>query len=94
MSQERNTPEGAWKSQAEEQAMQIATTPDELCTMARSREKLNARVTAAVATVTVLLSAMGFAERIKGDHHIFTRPDIARDSEPAAEGIVRQAIPG
>ena len=23
-----------------------------------------------------LLSAMGFAERIKGDHHIFTRPDI------------------
>jgi hypothetical protein len=57
MSQERNTPEGAWKSQAEEQAMQIATTPDELCTMARSREKLNARVTAAVATVTVLLAA-------------------------------------
>ena len=24
-----------------------------------------------------LLSALGFAERIKGDHHIFTRPDIA-----------------
>lgn len=54
-----DTPETAWRSQAEEQqpSMQIALTPDELCAMARSREKLNARVIKAVVAVTVALAA-------------------------------------
>jgi len=55
---EPDTPETAWKSQTEEQqrSMQIALTPDELCAMARSREKLNARVITAVVGVTVALA--------------------------------------
>jgi hypothetical protein len=53
-----DTPEAAWRSQTEEQqpSMQIALTPDELCAMARSREKLNARVIKAVVAVTVALA--------------------------------------
>lgn len=53
-----DTPGTAWKSQTEEQprSMQIVLTPDELCTMARSREKLNAGVIAAVVAVTVVLA--------------------------------------
>jgi len=52
-----DTPEAAWKSQTEEQQrnMQIGLTPDELCAMARSREKLNTRVNAGVVTVTIAL---------------------------------------
>jgi hypothetical protein len=37
--------------------MQITLMPDELCALARSREKLNARVMAAVVTVTAALAA-------------------------------------
>lgn len=56
---EPDTPEAAWKSQAEEQyrSMQITPTPDELCAMAQSREKLNARVIRGVVGVTVALAA-------------------------------------
>jgi len=56
---ESDTPEAAWKSQAEEQqpSMQFALTPDELCAMARSREKFNARVIGTVVAVAVALAA-------------------------------------
>ncbi|HEX4810194.1 MAG TPA: hypothetical protein VH325_14740 [Bryobacteraceae bacterium] len=57
---EPDTPETAWKSQTEEQerSMQIAFTPEELCTMARSREKLNARVTRAIVAVTLAFTGV------------------------------------
>lgn len=56
---EPDPPEAAWRSQAEEQqrSMQITLTPDELCAMAQSREKLNARVIRSVVVVTVALAA-------------------------------------
>lgn len=56
---EPNTPEAAWKSQGEEQqtSMHIALTPDELCAMAQSREKLNTRVIRGVVVVTLALAA-------------------------------------
>ena len=40
-----------------------------------------------------LLRHLGFDERIRGDHHIFTsgRP---RDPEPPAEGSKSETIPG
>jgi hypothetical protein len=54
-----NAPEAAWKSQGEEpqRNMPIAPTPDELCAMAQSREKLNTRLIGGVAVVTVALAA-------------------------------------
>jgi hypothetical protein len=33
-----------------------------------------------------LLGALGFAERIKGSHHIFTRPDVAEILNLQARG--------
>jgi hypothetical protein len=56
---EPDTPEAAWKSQGEEQqrSMQIALTPEELCALAQSREKLDARVIRGVVAVTVALAA-------------------------------------
>lgn len=56
---ESDTPQNAWRSQAEEQqpSMQIAMTPDELCAMARSREKLNTCVIRTVVAVTVAFAA-------------------------------------
>ena len=56
---EPDAPEAAWRSQAEEQerSMQMALTPDELCAMAQSREKLNSRVVRGVVIVTVALAA-------------------------------------
>lgn len=50
--------EAAWKSQGEAQqpGMRIALTPDQLCAMARSREKLNARLIRGVVVVTVALA--------------------------------------
>jgi hypothetical protein len=56
---ERNAIEAAWKSQEEEEQsnMRIALTADELCALARSREKLNARLTGAVAAVTAVFAA-------------------------------------
>jgi hypothetical protein len=56
---ESDTPQAVWRSQAEEQqpSMQIALTADELCAMAQSREKLNARVSRTVVAVTVALAA-------------------------------------
>ncbi len=56
---EPDTPEAAWRSQGEEQlrSMQRALTTDELCAMAQSREKLNARVIRGVVAVTVALAA-------------------------------------
>lgn len=56
---EPDTPEAAWRSQSEEQqrSMQITLTPDELCAMVQSREKLNARVNRSVVVVTVALAA-------------------------------------
>jgi len=58
-SREPDTPEAAWRSPAEEQqrSMQMALTPGELCAMAQSREKLNARVRRGVVAVTVALAA-------------------------------------
>jgi len=54
-----DTPEAAWKSREEEEqrSMQIAPTSEELCAMAQSREKLNARVIRGVVVVTVALAA-------------------------------------
>lgn len=51
--------ETAWKLQTEEQQrnMQIALTPGQLCAMARSREKLNARVIGGAVIVTAALAA-------------------------------------
>jgi hypothetical protein len=56
---EHDTPEAAWNSPKEEEhkRMQIALTPEELCAMAQSREKLNARVGLGVVVVTVALAA-------------------------------------
>ena len=55
---EPDTPEAAWKSQGEEQQrMHIVLTPEELCAMAQSREKLNARVIRGVVVVTLALAA-------------------------------------
>jgi hypothetical protein len=56
---EPDTPEAAWKSQGEEQqrSMHIVLTPEELCAIARSREKLNARVIRGVVVVTLALAA-------------------------------------
>jgi hypothetical protein len=56
---EPDTPEAAWRSQGEEQpqSMQIARTPEELCAMAQSQEKLNARLILGVKVVTVALAA-------------------------------------
>jgi hypothetical protein len=56
---EPDTPEAVWRSQAEEQnqSMQIVLTPDELCAMAQSREKLNTRVVRGVVAVMVALAA-------------------------------------
>jgi hypothetical protein len=42
---ESETPQTAWRKQGEEQQnMQVVLTPGQLCTMARSRERLSARV--------------------------------------------------
>lgn len=41
-----------------------------------------------------LLVALGFAERIRGDHHIFSEDRRSRDTEFAAAEFVREAIPG
>jgi hypothetical protein len=48
-----------WRSQGEEQqrSMQIALTSEELCAMAQSREKLNARLIRGVVVVMVALAA-------------------------------------
>ena len=56
---EHDTPEAAWKSRKEEEhnTMQIALTPEELCALAQSREKLNARVVRGVIVVTAALAA-------------------------------------
>jgi len=56
---EPDTPEAAWKAESEEQqrSMQITMTPGELCAMAQSREKLNARLTRGVIVVIVALAA-------------------------------------
>jgi hypothetical protein len=56
--QDPDTPENVWRSQTEEKqlSMQIALTPEKLCAMARSREKLNAYVTRAMAFVTIVLA--------------------------------------
>jgi hypothetical protein len=56
---EHDTPEAAWKSrnEAEHKSMQIALTPEELCALAQSREKLNARVGRGVVVVMVALAA-------------------------------------
>jgi hypothetical protein len=55
---ERNVIEATWKSQEEEQQfnMRIALTADELCALARSREKLNTLVNLAVAAVTAIFA--------------------------------------
>jgi hypothetical protein len=55
---EADTPRIVWKPQTEEKqrGMQIAPTTDELCAMARSREKLNALVITSVVGVTAVLA--------------------------------------
>jgi hypothetical protein len=54
---ESDMPQVVWRSQAGDPSMQIALTPEELCAMARSREKLNTRVIRTVVAVTVALAA-------------------------------------
>ncbi len=56
---EPGTPEAAWRSQEEEQInMPMELTAEELCAMAQSRERLNARV---MWGVVVMLLAIGAA---------------------------------
>ena len=55
---EPDTLEAAWKSQGtEQQRMHVVLTPEELCAMAQSRKKLNARVGLGVVVVTLALAA-------------------------------------
>ena len=56
--QEPATPESSWISQDEEEGpnMQITMTTDELCAMARSQEKLNARIHWMVTAVAIVLA--------------------------------------
>jgi len=55
---EPDSPETTWKSQPEDQTVdpRIALSPDELCAMVRSREKLNARVAFAVKAAMVIFA--------------------------------------
>jgi hypothetical protein len=54
---EIRTPESAWLSLEKEQgSMQIALTPDKLCAMARSREKLNTYLIPAVVAVSLAIA--------------------------------------
>ena len=42
---ESKVPQTAWRAQGEQPGnMQVALTPDQLCAMARSRERLRARI--------------------------------------------------
>ena len=54
---EPKAPENVWRSQTEEKqpSMQIALTPEKLCAMARSREKLNTYVSRGLVAVTIVL---------------------------------------
>lgn len=45
------------------------------------------------ADLTSFLKRLGFVERIKGDHHIFSRDGVA-DSESATARRVREAVSG
>ena len=59
---ESEMPQTVWRAQGkEEQNMQVALTPDHLCAMARSREKLNARVSRAIVAVTIAFAGAGAA---------------------------------
>ena len=39
-----------------------------------------------------LLSRLGFAERIKGSHHIFTREDVAEILLPSAAELIGETV--
>jgi len=41
-----------------------------------------------------LLKQLGFRERIKGDHHIFTKGGIRRNSQPSTQGRESKALSG
>jgi hypothetical protein len=57
---EPDTPESVWKSQeSEEPTMQNTPTPDELCALSQSRERLNVLVFWAVTTVAAALAGAG-----------------------------------
>jgi len=54
---EIRTPESVWLSlEKEDESMRIALTPDKLCAMARSREKLNSYLIPAVVAVGVAIA--------------------------------------
>jgi hypothetical protein len=58
---ESETPQTVWKKRGEEEeeqrTMQVRLTPDQLCAMARSREKLSARVRTASLVVIAAIAA-------------------------------------
>jgi len=58
---ESETPQTVWKKRGEEEeeqrTMQVRLTPDQLCAMARSREKLSARVRSASLVVIAAIAA-------------------------------------
>ena len=41
-----------------------------------------------------LLQHLGFEERIKGSHHIFTKEGRGRDSQPTAKGRESETLSG
>jgi hypothetical protein len=56
-SSESETPQAVWRKQGEEQrTMQVVFTPDQLCAMARSRERLTARVRSASLVVIAAIA--------------------------------------
>jgi hypothetical protein len=55
---ESNAPQTAWKAQGQPGNMQVALTPDQLCAMARSRERIRARV-GSISLVFIVAIAAG-----------------------------------
>ena len=66
-----DTPEAAWKSQLdnEQSGMRIRQTPEALCAMTRSREKLNNSVLAGAVAVTVASPSLFFTTCTKLTSH-------------------------
>jgi hypothetical protein len=53
---ESEMPQTVWRKQGEEQNMQVVLTPDQLCAMARSRERLGSRVRSASLVVIAAIA--------------------------------------
>jgi hypothetical protein len=65
----------------------MASLPKVLATLLSGRSDANVRF----ADVVRVLKAMGFAERIRGDHHIFTREGVVEilNLQPLRGGKVK-----